>query len=662
MKDLPLVPSDDHVIRLAHESDPIRAVVELVWNSIDGEADNVRVILRRSDMEAIEAVIIEDDGHGITSDEVGSTFGRIGGSWKALSEKSKNGKRSLHGKNGEGRLRAFALGSSVSWVSESANAAGAHETVTIEGSRDRGHVFRWDAIPSAATKSGTTFTALNEQERSLNALNADATLVKLRGHFAPVLLDDRKLTVTFDGATLDPKDEIERDTERAVPFGDGQNLQLRIIEWKSGQHRALYFGKDTEHFVHETSGTDFEAQFSYSAYLTWDGFDTESLSELGLGDMAEGRVGEIWQATREAIRDHFASRRLERRRDQIQQWKQSGVYPYKDEPKTEPEKAERAVFDVISSTLVPQISKRKDGAQLTLTLLRDAIRADPDNLTAILHEVVSLSEADRKTLTSLLSETTLSGIIRSANLVAGRHKFLGGLEHMLFDPNDSGEFNERDHLHKILERELWIFGESYHLMSSERGLTEMLRNHLKLEGLPTKGVEPVKRWTGKSGRTDLHLAAKFQEHDRIRHLVVELKAPDITATRMERSQVEDYIDAVLTNPAFASDKSVWEFILVVTDYDPMVENSIIGEDRELGLFLNPQKKPGRPLVRGYVRRWRDIIDENKRRLEFVTSSLEHDPSISEGLSYLREQYAELLPAAIAVGAEAGSEEARATTT
>ena len=47
----------------------------------------------------------------------------------------------------------------------------------------------------------------------------------------------------------------------------------------------------------------------------------------------------------------------------------------------------------------------------------------------------------------------------------------------------------------------------------------------RLEGLPTKGVQPIKRWDGKSGRVDLHLAVKAQEFDRTRHLVVALKAP-----------------------------------------------------------------------------------------------------------------------------------------
>jgi hypothetical protein len=281
--------------------------------------------------------------------------------------------------------------------------------------------------------------------------------------------------------------------------------------------------------------------------------------------------------------------------------------------------------------------------------VRDAVRTDPENLGVLLSEYAALSEDDRQALTRILSETTLTSVIRATNLVMNRDKFLAGLEHLLFDPEDAEKVGERDHLHRLLEHELWIFGEEYHLMSSERSLTELLRSHLRLDGLPTKGVEPVKRWDGKTGRTDLHLAAKFQEHDRIRHLVIELKAPDITAGRKERDQLEDYVNAVAANAAFASDKSTWEFILVVTDFDDVVNNSIKGENREIGLLFEPEKKPGHPLIRAYVRRWRDIIDENKRRLEFVSSALEHDPSLPEGLAFLREQYGELIPALEPVG-------------
>ncbi|GHH32662.1 ATP-binding protein [Lentzea cavernae] len=655
MPEMVLATSDDLVARLAHEGDPVRAVVELVWNAIDAEGTQIFVSLERSATDAIAAVRVVDNGHGVAAEEVEHTFGRIGNSWKKAAQRSKNNKRQLHGKLGEGRLRAFALGSHVVWESCAANTAGVVQLVTISGDRKDRHRVRWDVAPAPGDESGTTVTVFNEQQRSLGALENDVATTTLRSHFAPVLLNEQDLVIKYEGDALEPQKEILRDTPIPVEFSDGSathHCQVRIIEWRSGKHRALYFGPDEHRFVYEEPGSDVEAQFPYSAYITWEGLTSEHLEVIGLGDMAGSPVSDLWKAARQAIREHFNTRRRERRREQVDQWKSTGVYPYKGTPKTEPERIERVVFDVVSGTLVPHISKRKDNARLTLALLRDALRHDPDKLTTIIHELVALKPEDRDALTGLLSETTMSAIIRSANLVTNRHKFLAGLEHLLFDPQDSSEVGERDHLHKILERELWIFGEGYHLMSSERGLTELVRTHLRLEGLPVRGVEPVRRWSGKTGRVDLHLATRYREHDRVRHLVVELKAPDVMIRRGELDQVEDYANTVLANPAFATEKAEWDFVLVGTDLHELVENRL--KPGDMGCFLDPEQKPGRPKVRAYVRRWRDLIDENNRRLEFVTKALEHDPSISEGFDHVKREYADLLPSSFAQDGDANA--------
>lgn len=149
-----------------------------------------------------------------------------------------------------------------------------------------------------------------------------------------------------------------------------------------------------------------------------------------------------------------------------------------------------------------------------------------------------------------------------------------------------------------------------------------------------------------AGRVDLHLAAQYKEHDRIRHLVVELKAPHVPLTQVELNQLEGYVQTIRSTSAFATDKASWDFILVGTDYDDLVDDRIPEAYRETGQFLFPPAKPGRPHVRGFVRRWRDIIDENARRLDFLTSALEHDPSVSEGLQHVRERHRDLLPVSL----------------
>lgn len=649
MAELHLQADDDHVERLAHENDPLRAVVELIWNSIDAEAFNVTVTLDRDEtLGAITKTNVHDDGHGIDRNELEATFGRIGGSWKRLASKTKTGLRGLHGKRGEGRLRAFALGNRVNWLSYSIDTAGTLQRIEVNGSTSRRHIFPWECQPATDSATGTIFTAWNDTQKSLGVLEGENTVPVLLSHFAPVLLNDEKLSIVYDGQRLDPADEISSNTEYPLPFTDEDGhahvASLRIIEWKNGNHRALYYGPDAEHFVFEEPAKDVEPVYHFSAYVTWDGLDDKALSVLGLGDIAGGAVSAMWAAAREGIRSHFTTRRRERRKEQIDRWKQDKIYPYEGEAKTETEKVERAVFDVFAGTIAPQISnKAKGSTKVTLALIQSALRRDPDQLGTLFQEVAALNQADRETLTRLLTETTLPAIIKAANIVTSRNKFLSGLEHLLFPADGADTIGEREHLHPMLEHELWIFGESYHLMSSERGLTELLRNHLKLEGLPTSGVKPVKRWDGKSGRADLHLAVKMQEFDVSRHLVVELKAPDVTLTRKELDQVEDYANAILANPAFATDKATWDFLLIGTAYDDVLENRFIEGARQLGQVFGPPRKTGRPAVRIFVRRWRDVLDENRSRLRFMTSNLEHDPSLEDGLNHIRLQYADLLP-------------------
>ena len=659
MAELHLRADDDHVERLAHENDPVRAIVELIWNAIDAEAPTVTVELEHENaLGGIVKTVVSDTGHGIDRDELESTFGRIGGSWKRLATKTKNDKRGLHGERGEGRLRAFALGSRVTWASHSVDASGVLQRVDVTGTTEHRHLFEWDAQPVAGVPTGTVVTAFNDSQKSLGALEAPRTRSVLLSHFAPVLLNDEDLRITYLGTDLDPSDEVAGSTEHPLPFTDEAGTQheaaLRIIEWKSVKHRAIYYGQDAEHFVYEESAVDVETQFRYSAYVTWSGLDHDALSLIGLGDMSDAPVAALWTAARKGIREHFQNRRRERRRDQLDKWKQEKVYPFEGEARSETERAERAIFDVVAGTIAPQIPAKKDSARVTLGLLRNALRQDPEQLGVLFNEVVSLNQEDRESLTRLLGETTMSGIIKAANVVTGRNKFLAGLERLIFPPDGDDTIGERDHLHPMLERELWIFGEAYHLMSSERGLTEMARNHLKLLGLPSKKVEPVRRWDEKTGRVDLHLAVKMEEFEVARHLVVELKAPGITLGRKELNQVDDYADTILEKSVFATDKATWDIILVGTDYDSVVENRFIAGARSHGLVLAPEPKPGRTRVRVFTRRWRDILDENRARLRLVTDSLEHDPSLEDGLRHLQEQFADLLPAALQAEQEEAS--------
>jgi hypothetical protein len=246
----------------------------------------------------------------------------------------------------------------------------------------------------------------------------------------------------------------------------------------------------------------------------------------------------------------------------------------------------------------------------------------PSDIGELLDQFLGLSSEEREQLDRLLKRTSLSRVIQASTSVTNRLEFLRALELMVFDPAASGMVGERKHLHRILENELWVFGEQYNLMVSERGLTEVLKRHLRLLGVEGADETPVKRLDGTSGRLDLLLSATATEHDRNRYLVVELKAPKVKATGTELAQIKSYAKAVVADPRFASSSTVWDFWLVTSEMDSDVRQEITQAGRPFGLAFEPNL-PETPDAR--VRVWVRDLGRNHRGGEAAARLLPEEP-------------------------------------
>ena len=662
MKTYPLVVGDDHVQGLAHEKDPVKAVIELVWNSLDADAHHVAVVLNRSQTDVVIGVEITDDGHGVAPEEVRSAFERVGGSWKRTALRSQGEKRPLHGKFGRGRLRAFALGTKIEWdtVADSTDGKRLRSVVTAR-SATRDHIAVTDPAETDAG-TGTKFTA--EGKESLDPLDGDTAADRLTTALAPYLIAHDGVEVAYDRQRILPAENIARDTELPVEWGhDGTVLhaKLRVIEWKKASGREIHLC-DADAVVVDILDSAPGPDFSYSAYLLWDEMpqhhDQWPVARM---ETTPTVLGAMLKELDQVLADYLDARRDEQRREQFQTWKSTKVYPYQGEPESVEEEVERATFDVLATSVVrhiPKDGKRKQ--RLTLGLLKDSLQQRPGDVTALLDQYVGLSEEEREHLDRLLKGTGLSRVIQASTDVTNRLEFLAALQLMVFDPEAHKLVGERDHLHKILERELWVFGEQYNYMVSERGLTAALDRHRELLGHNRSDKKPVKRLDGTVGRLDLLLSAAATEHDRNRHLVVELKAPKVVAGDTELRQIKSYAKAVAKDPRFASTTTQWDFWLVTSEIDDDVRQEANQRGREQGIVFEPQlpEAPG-ATVRVWVRTWGQIIDGARHRLDYFQKSLQHDPSLDEAKEYLRREHGDVIPEGLLAAEDAGETETEA---
>src|SRR5579871_3078795 len=275
---------------------------------------------------------------------------------------------------------------------------------------------------------------------------------------------------------------------------------------------------------------------------------------------------------------------------------------------------------------------------MQFSLLRRALESHPEEVAEMVNAFVGLPANERKLLFDLLKRTTLSNIIRATKIVDDRLLFLRGLEEMLADPDLRAGFLEREHLHELLAKNTWIFGDAYALTVSDESLTEAVRRHVEKAKLDISVDEPILQSDGREGRLDLMLtrALGAPAHSR-EHLVIELKRPTVNDGEAIVSQVKKYARALTTDPRWIDTNTRWTFWAVTYALDEYGESEIDQADRPRGRI-----DIGKHHV-AWLRTWGSLLEDCRARLEYLREALEIETKKEAGVRHLQHKYSENMP-------------------
>lgn len=637
---------EDHLAKLIRPTRTTAAIAELIWNALDADATEVRVKVIENDLGGIEAVVVEDNGHGISLEDARAEFGSLGGSWKKDAQRSRSLKRILHGSEGEGRWRAYALGNRVRWRSVSRD-GGTLARVEIEGRRDNLGRFTVEGPTSTDDRTGTVVT-IDQIAEPPKGLLGYAIYGELAAVLAPYL-EQYPVTVIYRGVRIDPTSVQTHRAEYDLDLEDAASpAKLLVIEWSQEYPRSLFLCDENGAALEELPPRIQAPGFEFTAYAKWHGF-REHQDVLLLADLGAEPVGPVVEAARNALREHFRNRSGVVSQQLIEEWKQEDVYPFTGEAATTVEAAERDLFDVVALAAAPAVNRSADRSakKLTLTLLREALEQSPESLQRVMGQVLDLSKERLEELDALLRRTPLTALITAAKKIADRLDFLAGLEALLFDPESTATLLERAQLHRILVNETWIFGEEFNLMADDESLTTVLKQHLQVLGREELAPdEPVRDEQGRPRIVDLLLGRALRHNrDKREHLVVELKRPNVTLGAEELTQIERYAYAVAHDQRFDKTNVEWDFVLVGNDWDSFAEQRAHQTGKPPGLISESEG------VRVWVKTWAQVLAENEHRLKFVQESLEYAPTRDHALDYLRETHSKYLPSALRATSE-----------
>ncbi len=647
MATLKIKAADDHLKRMIG-SKPGHGLAELVWNAVDANATNVDITVTRTAADAVDKVVVRDNGHGFEASKITELFGSVGGSWKhsAANRKTKDGKRILHGDKGEGRWKAFALGDRIEWESVTSGTDDQpNQKVRVKMSEQELGEVEWEDSKDTDDPVGTTTTVVAGMKQP-NALLADSAHHNLTSVMALYLTKYPDVTIIYDGKPLLVSDVIARKQDIEVVYkNEHGEVILTVIEWDVDFGRALFLCDEDGTTLHEDSPGIHAPGFMFSAYVRWAGFRIHE-SLLPLAQMDNYEVGPAVDAAKDALRTYFRERRADDTKSVVQEWREEHVYPFPEEPMNNVELAEQALFNFVavsSADAVNRIEDRKSKA-MSLQTMRIAIKRDPTSVEFIMQEVLKLPKTKIDEFRHLIERTSLIAMLDAMSLVTGRLEFLAGLELLLFETDHAKQVLERTHLHPIVENSPWLFGEEFSMHVSDQTLTTLLKAHLDLLERAELVSEPVTDLRGIQLRRIDFMFGRAIELNRghREHLVVEIKRPTTVIGRSEIAQIEDYAEAVVRDNRFDSPSVRWEFVLLGTELDEHAKRRANQRDKPRGLIHD-----GDNSVRVWVKSWAEILQECKHRLKFIRNQLQYDPDADQALAYLRITYPDYVPKSIA---------------
>ena len=635
---------------------PKEAVKELIWNACDADAKNIEVSFDYDGIagaESVSDIYVKDDGHGIAIDRIEEYFGKYGRSQKTYSDKSPGG-RIYHGKLGQGRYKSLAAGNFLDWDSVFRDESGTllHCEIHINSASRMNISYSETADKAEAEHTGTIVHIHGIPDEKIGFITKMAepmeTIPDLLATFAPYLLAYTNITIKYNGVTVDPAQQIKSQEDQELVYEeDGKEpikARLSAITWKEAQFNKLYICGSSGVVYAEMDYTPLK-RTSTSLYLMGDLFEQMHRDNtLAMGN-TNPAYAYFEEEAKKFARALVGEQEEEDAAVEIARIKEEGIYPYDGEPEDDMKKAERDVFDVFAvqvNRAVPQLkSSSRQTKKLTYRLMREAINTNPASIKTILTEVFNLTQQQQDDLAELLTHTSLPDIIDTAKTVSDRLVFLQVLEEMVYNDSVGKAIKERTQFHKVLLKELWIFGEKYTLGTSDQSLRNLLKAHLNCLGrdeltpeIPPEAVEDLTRIP------DLCLFQQIcPSYENFEHLVIELKRPTLTLTLKEMDQIRDYALTVAENPMFDKTRTKWHFVLLGQRLDQHVQRALRNQTVGEGNFYNADN------VSISVFEWSKIIQDNKLKYEYLRRKLNHqlssDPNFAS--DYLRTKHAELFP-------------------
>ncbi|GGA97906.1 ATP-binding protein [Puia dinghuensis] len=452
----------------------------------------------------------------------------------------------------------------------------------------------------------------------------------------PLQVFNRDIRFVVNGKELDPTDfVVDRPHLKAVTYTDVHGVahpfdfhfyQLRI---DLGKVQVFFY-------VDNAGGLKTVAHaFTYSSdwytpdlgtwfiYLDSTFFNTDLFRNIDLDSLGDEEIKRLKEFIKDTINDFFKAQN-KRFEKFIAELEKDPSYPSSFES---PMSASRELLFQKIAYLVEDEYKLMDKDSTIRGLFYSLIDRSlaSGHVEDIFTKVVRLSDANMEKFHQLLEKTELENVITFASAVAGKLEFLEFLHELIY--GDVGEvLRERSQLHKIIESELWLFGEAYngtqHLWSDKKIgniLKELRDKYLVYE--PAAADENLIDVEGLDNITDLFFFnEKVLDNEDREVMVVELKSPKCAIGKKELQQIDEYAFTVESYPGLPRENIHYKLLLISSKLTPYAKSKMRSSRAKYHQpFLYDRKEDKN--IEVWVMEWSELMEVNKRKLGYLSAKL-----------------------------------------
>ncbi len=619
-----LIVTNDWIRKRLKDYTPDKAISEYIENSIDAQAKNIDINYVFDDTWYISKFEIIDDWGGFSEKDLSTTFDVF-----LFSKKNRSlNKSDVFGKDWVWRLTFFCFSSSATWESRQ---EGWYIKLKVS-SRD---LSKYDILDKNSKKSKYTGTKVSFEDVGVSKFFMETDLEKyLIARFSWILLL-KGITIRINKKELEYKKYISMEKLSSLII-DKIKFDIKFIKWEDKlieEESKNYFinSADKEILKEWTSLNRQSDDFHHSVFIQSSFFDKQILNDGWDNLLFEGQNS---QNNRETFKDFMVqlNKQLnEFRRPFIESLAETYVNTnIEDITNEEDSIVWEMKTGIIKETIKkiylvePKIfTKLWDDQRKIFIRLISAILEEGNShkLFDIIDNVLALSDMEKERFGTLLKDIKLSNIIRTIDIINERLNVIKFLEQYVFD--EELKADEVHNLQKLVESHYRLFWDEYFLIwAAEPDFEQNLRKFLfVLYGIDEKVYIENEH---KNKELDIFMCRQDRRWWNVKNIVIELKHPKISLWRKEVDQVKNYLNVITKEPRFNWSNYDWKFFLVWDKFDTSGEiNQLIESHQNWGekdrwlIHKVPTNN-----VSVYCRKWSDIIEENRTRLEYLRQQLE----------------------------------------